>query len=84
MQAYCCYSGDGTEDGALLVFAESRNQARQIASGRHSPWDWEYIDVKAIRVPNYDHCEHCSKNGIVDFNEQLPAGVVPFYSEEEI
>ena len=52
MKAWHCFV-DSPEYGSLLVFAESRNVAKNIAS--HSIWDeWEYIAITAIRAKKYD------------------------------
>ena len=77
MKAWCCFV-DSPEYGSLLVFAESRNIAKNIAS--HSIFDeWEYKEITAHREKRFDGLRdiRCS----IASNDELPDNF-KFYSEE--
>jgi hypothetical protein len=65
----------------LLVFAETRNRARQMGF-EHGTWDFEeYIHTRAKRAPAWDGL--LEQERVIDTNEDLPPGAPPFYSEGE-
>ncbi len=79
MKAWKVYASDGyPSEGATLVWAATRNQARHI--GRDSAWEWEYRYCTAVRAPAWDGIR--SEPGYIDDNDELPEGAESFYSEE--
>lgn len=66
---------DSPHGGCLLVWSETRNEARYIAS--LSPWEWEYKDVTAIRLPDYD--QYYTGLGVAESNDDLPEDAPKFY-----
>ena len=78
MKAWHCFSVS-PEYGSLLVYAETRNKARFLAS--NSPWEWDYVDITAKRAnPQYDGLFNDERN--IESNDELPKHVEPFYLEE--
>ena len=67
---------DSPEDGCLLVWAETANKARYTAS--LSPWEWEYVEISALRTPDYDR--YYDGLGVAEVNDDLPEGAPPFYT----
>ena len=75
MKAWHCFV-DSYENGSLLVFAESRNMARKVAS--KSIFDWDYIEITAKRAKSHDGLRDVSC--LIYNNDDLPEDN-PFYSE---
>ncbi len=73
--------GGSPEDGCLLVFAETRNKARYIATGFEFNFCDEYEYVRCRRRPEFDKW-YVGKS-IVVTNAELPDGCPAFYSEED-
>ena len=71
-----------SDDGCVLVFAETRNQARSVAC-KEGPWcGWyEYPDFKALRVPAFDQYAEGEESYFIEFNRELPEGAEPFFDE---
>ena len=46
IKGYCCF--------ATIVFAETRNQAKYIAIHTDSFHDYEYTEIRAVRIPKLD------------------------------
>ena len=67
-------------DGALLVYAETRNKARWIAA-KNGTWEWEYADIKAVRVKEYD--KYYSGVSVIEDNDELPEEAPAFYYQGE-
>lgn len=68
-------------DGALLVFAPTRNRARYLASQNGT---WGYDDWRAInarRAPDYDGAFDIET--VCDTNDDIPANYSPFYCDDE-
>ena len=63
----------------LLVFAHNRNEARTILTEVFAQ-EGEYIDTRAVRVPEFDQYGAFDFAYDVQTNDDLPAGVV-FYSD---
>lgn len=80
---YECFDPD---DGIMVFFADTRNQAKQIALG----WDAQYrryIDIRVERLPTLDQLNHESGYEMdwgkeSDRIEMLKLGLHCFYSEE--
>jgi hypothetical protein len=65
----------------LLVFAPTRNRARQLAF-ENGTWEFEeYIYVRAVRAPMWDNLLDVER--VINTNEELPKGAEPFYTDEE-
>lgn len=65
----------------LLVFAPTRNRARQLAF-QNGTWEFEaYVYVRAIRAPQWD--DIVSDERVINANDELPKGAEPFYTDEE-
>jgi hypothetical protein len=70
-----------TGDGAMLVFAESRNRARYVAY-THGTWEYDdYWRINARRAPEYDGV--FDAEAVADTNDDLPAGYPAFYSDSD-
>ena len=83
LRAWSVFCGE-QYDGCLLVFAASRNEAKNIGY-KKGPYGWdEYIYLRAIRAPKHDIYANGSNPYIVVTNDELPDGAEPFYSDEEI
>ena len=80
IKAFMVFSGYPS-DGCFLVFADSSNKAKSLVSGNGSPFEWEYIDMNARRVPDYDCYAGKVKYPIVDCNQDLPNDAPPFFLE---
>lgn len=66
---------------SLLVFAETRNDARIIAI-QHGPWDYEsYLSVQAKRAKDWDEHIKFSDFDIIETNDDLPKDAPAFYDE---
>lgn len=48
-----------TSEGAVIVFADNRNEAKKMAIGHDVLDDARYIDLRAKRVPEIDGMEDC-------------------------
>lgn len=71
---------NGPEDGCLLVFARNRNQAKRF--GMTVPFgDIDYIDVCAIRKPEFDDLAKTMNLRVIETNLQLPEDR-PFFVED--
>lgn len=80
LKAYSCfngYQGGHPGDGCLLVFAETRNKARFMASFDIA--DGEYEFTYARRAAGYDRFAGDEPNMVLT-NDELPDGV-EFYLE---
>ena len=77
MKAYSTFMETPCE-GCLLVWSETRNDARYTAS--LSPWGWEYLGISAIRQPDFD--QYYRGLGVAECNDDLPAEAPNFYLEE--
>ncbi len=80
MKAWMTFDTDET-DGCLLVYAETRNKARSVAS--RGIWeDWEYISITARRAKNFD--KYYKGINCIEDNDELPDGAPNFYSDTEL
>ena len=80
MKAYSIFSGCPS-DGCILVYAETRNQAKSKAVGEL--FEWEYVDMNSRREPSFDKYASQVSGYIVEDNDELPEGAEPFYSDIE-
>jgi hypothetical protein len=81
LKAYMAYEGPDTRDGCLLVFANTRNQARYIFCGEWPPLgSGEYDYTHAVRRPGFDQYAKGEKPYVIWNNRDLPEGVT-FYRE---
>jgi hypothetical protein len=81
IKAYAIIPDSDTGDGALLVFAESRNRARYVAL-THGTWEYDgYERINARRAPEYDGA--FDTEYVVDTNGDLPPGYPAFYSDAD-
>ena len=76
IKAFMCCSGRTIDDGVLLVFAKSKNQARFLAASELG----DYISVRAYRDRPYD-CYAPDGPKIIHSNRWLPADAPPYYVE---
>jgi len=82
LKAYMAYEGPNNWDGCLLVFAETRNQARHFFCETWWSSDGiEYVDTHAVRTPEFDKYAMGARTSAIWTNNELPEGVV-FYSVE--
>ena len=87
MKAYAVYVGDSPwNEGCVLVFAESRNAARVIGV-RYGPWHANYLDMTALRKPDYDQWftpwlkNNVGSVPLIETNEELPPGCHTFFDD---
>jgi hypothetical protein len=81
IKAYAIIPDRETGDGALLVFADSRNRARYVAL-THGTWEYDdYWRIKTRRAPEYDGA--FDTETVVDTNDDLPAGHPAFYDDTD-
>ena len=83
LKAYMVHPGESPIDaGCVLVFAESRNRARQHAT-EHGPWFAEYIHMRAVRRPRFDEWaeENTPRPYIIETNDDLPAAAPAFFDD---
>ena len=78
MKAYSV-SADYSE-GSDIVFAESRNQARNLARCTNACEDAPYIDIRAKRIPKLDGMEHCEPKDNLWLNEDIRLILVKEYN----
>ena len=65
MKAYNVFIGDPI-DGCLLVFAKTRGKAKMMW------WDvWDFIDISAIRMKEYDKFIKDDTRRAIETNEDL-------------
>ena len=86
LKAYNTYPAkDPWEDGCVLVFAMTRNDAKKHAY-KKGPWVGpDYIEYNAVRVPRMDkYANQSHKTYHVETNEELPEMEEPFFSEHAI
>lgn len=83
LKAYMVHPGQFSDDaGCMLVFAKSRNDAKMYAFECGWWEEWEYIEFRAIRKPEYDkYSDQCGMS--VETNAGLPEGAPPFYDDEK-
>ena len=80
MKAYMVYPGNNLDEGCILAFAETRNEARQLGM-RSGLWPgYGYFSFGAIRKPGYD--KHYRGMAIIELNSELPVGAPDFFTEE--
>ena len=78
LKAWHCSSDDFYVEDSCLVFAETRNRARQLAFS--ASWDCaEYIDMRAKRAPEWD--AYADRERAIEDNDELPDGAPAFYSD---
>jgi hypothetical protein len=82
LKAYSVFPGDNPRDmGCLLVWAETRNQARMIGLSECPIIDIQYIDMRAWRVKALDgHAVETFPHCIWSNSELLDG--VEFYDDE--
>ena len=79
MKAWHIFEGDPCES-SLLVFAENRNRAKQMAH-QNGTWKYEeYIHIRANRAPEFDGIFNAER--VVDTNDDLPVSAPRFYDDE--
>ena len=79
MKAWAVF-GDDAQDGVLLVYANTRNEARRLGF-QAGLYDFdEYMRTNARRSPAHDGS--MTHGVVVETNEDLPGGVPAFYDEE--
>lgn len=78
MKAWTVFCGD-VVDGAVLVFAETRNRARQLGVGAW-PGNWYYMDVSAKRARAWDGLRQ-GEDCIVDESD-MPAAWPRFFWDD--
>lgn len=54
MKAYKVYDSDSCENSSTIVFAENSQKARLVAMNTDCCEDAEYINIRAVRVPEAD------------------------------
>jgi len=82
LKAYMVYNvHDGWGELCFLTYAETRNQARAYVS-RSGYGEDEYVDLGAVRKPDFDKYALRDTPHIIETNDYLPAGV-SFYAEDE-
>jgi len=74
MKAYMVFSGYPS-DGCLLVYAETRNKAKYLATG--SLFDWEYWEINTRREPEYDKYHDAPL--VIEDNNDLPDDAPDFF-----
>jgi hypothetical protein len=74
IKAYMTFSGYPS-DGCELVYAVSRNQAKQLST--HNNFEWEYIDINTKRVPIYDEFYYGAS--VIECNSDLPPKAPKFF-----
>lgn len=80
MKAYMVYPGNNLDEGCILAFAETRNEARQLGM-KCGLWPgYDYVSFKAIRKPKYD--KYYKGMAIIERNSELPPGAPEFFVEE--
>lgn len=82
LRAYKVFITTVPEEGCLLAFASTRNQARYL--GRlfiGGLLDCDYVDLSAIRVPEYDEIAVGERPYYIATNNDLPEGAASFYSD---
>ena len=87
LKAYKAWIGPWPPEWVVLVYARSRNEARQRVRACTDDSDWgspEYIDTRARRVPAYDVYAVGDMAYEIHSNLSLPAGAPPFYTYEEL
>lgn len=77
MKAYNVYPGDNMfHEGCVLVYANTRNKARQLGF-KKGPWNgYDYIDFNALRVKPFDNV--FNKEIVIESNKELPEGLIFF------
>jgi len=70
LKACVVHESDAPEEGRVLAFAKTRNQARHIGV-----YLGEYLYMTAVRMPKYDQYAEGTKPYIIDPNDDLPDGV---------
>jgi hypothetical protein len=77
LKAYVTWvASDGPQEGCILVFAYSRNEARSLTQPY---WSVEYINVRARREPEMDQYALLDRPHFVWSNDDLPQGVSFYY-----
>ena len=83
LKAYMVHEGTPHADGCVLVFANTRNQARYIGSCAIACWGYgEYEVTHAIRKSSFDQHAAGDSPYVIESNDVLPAGVM-FFREAE-
>ncbi len=85
LKAYMAYPGESPlEAGCLLVFHETAGEAKKIGLDVFWGTEFGYLDMRAIRKPDFD--EWCKSNipHCVKTNDDLPKGAPMFYKDIEI
>lgn len=60
MKAWYVDIKDDPDQGAFIVFADTRNEARSMAGGHDLVYD-TWLDVQAVRAKHYDGMEKLDK-----------------------
>jgi hypothetical protein len=80
LKAYIVHDGDPSE-GCTLVFAANVSQAKM--TGLKTGWLDDYIAIRAVRKPEFDHCAgDGDKPWYAARNADLPDGVIFFVSDD--
>ncbi len=80
LKAYNTYWGkEPWDDGCILVFAYTRNEAKNIGY-KKGPWIGSiYLEMNAVRAKGFDKYAKGFVPYIVESNDELPE---PFFDEE--
>jgi len=83
MKAWCIFIGHSPhDDGAVLVYAHTRNDAKMIAFDQ-GPWTGcDYIDLRAWRMPKFDEHYNSTYGNYFERNEDLPKLSPKFFDDE--
>ena len=80
MKAWHVHSGDPYEC-SILVFTTTRGKAKHLGC-KAGLYDYgDFIDVKAIRVPEWDN--YIIEEKVIHQNEDLPEGAPKFYVDDD-
>ena len=82
LKAYMVHEGTSVQDGCVLVFAYTRNQARYIGSDTIISWNgWgDYASTRAVRKPMFDKYAKGNNPYVIASNDELPDGA-SFFSD---
>ena len=69
-----------TSEGAVIVFADNRNEAKKMALGHDVLDDARYIDLRAKRVPKIDGMENCEPRDNYWLNDEIRLIMVKEYA----